>query len=441
MKRIFTILFLLTAACALFAGCSMSTVDSLYCLPKRSEEHNDLQAAIDAAMVNLEYSAPRAGENQQTVQAADLDGDGVEEYLLFAKGTGEKPLQILIFQWTEDGCFLAETIESYGTSFEQVEYVYVDDQPGCEMVIGRQLSDQVVRSVTVYTFANGQAEQLMTGNYTRFLTCDLDGDQRDELLILRPGESEEHNGIAEYFSYSNGEMERSTEAPMSESADKLKRIMASKLADGSPAVYVASAVDEDSIITDVFSIVDGKFTNVSLSNESGTSVKTLRNYFIYADDIDEDGIMELPALITMTSSGTEERTVDNRYLIRWYAMMPNGDEVDKMYTYHNFGGGWFICLDGTWASRLNVVQEAGEYSFWLWDEHFSKSEKLMTIYAFTGQDREELAVTENRFLLYRGDAVVYAAALEVKAANYDIAREKIINSFHLIHQDWKTGET
>lgn len=290
----------------------MSTVDSLYCLPKRSEEHNDLQAAIDAAMVNLEYSAPRAGENQQTVQAADLDGDGVEEYLLFAKGNGEKPLQILIFQWAEDAYFLAETIESYGTSFEQVEYVYVDDQPGCEMVIGRQLSDQVVRSVTVYTFANGQAEQLMTGNYTRFLTCDLDGDQRDELLILRPGESEEHNGIAEYFSYSNGEMERSTEAPMSESADKLKRIMASKLADGSPAVYVASTVDEDSIITDVFSIVNGKFTNVSLSNESGTSVKTLRNYFIYADDIDEDGIMELPALITMTSSGTEERTVDNR---------------------------------------------------------------------------------------------------------------------------------
>lgn len=69
------------------------------------------------------------------------------------------------------------------------------------------------------------------------------------------------------------------------------------------------------------------------------------------------------------------------------------------------------------------------------------AEKLMTIYAFTGQDREEQAVSENRFLLYRSDTVVYAAELEISAANYEMAREKLTQGFQLIHQEWKTGET
>jgi hypothetical protein len=49
-------------------------------------------------MAGLSYCAPSAGEHQQTVQITDLDGDGVDEYLLFAKDEVNQSLQILIFQ-------------------------------------------------------------------------------------------------------------------------------------------------------------------------------------------------------------------------------------------------------------------------------------------------------------------------------------------------------
>lgn len=432
-------LAVILAALCLLAGCTMRTVDEMYCLPKRPESYNDLQSAIDGAMTGLEYCAPLSGENQQTVQMADLDGDGIREYLLFAKSGSEMPLQILIFTQTDDDYVHTDTVECHGSAFEVVEYVQMDGTGGMELVVGRQLSGEVLRSVSVYTFLEGHLEQVMTTNYAKILTCDLDDDALTELMVLRPGQTEADSGVAELYSMATGTVERSNEASISGPTDKLKRIITGRLHGGTPAVFVGSSVAESAIITDVYAMVHGVFTNVSLSNESGTSVQTLRNYYVYADDIDGDGEVELPDLITMESLESG-RSGDRQYIIRWYAMGVDGTEVDKMYTYHNFVGGWYLRLDGAWASRITVVQEGIAYKFYLWDTQYAQAELIFTVHAFSGQDREQLAVEQNRFVLYKSESTVYAAHLEVASGAVSITQEDLISGFHLIRMDWKTGE-
>ena len=137
-KRIMPVVVLILTA-LLLAGCTPLTVAEMYAIPKRSEEYAHLQSAIDMAMAGLSFSAPVSGENQQIVQMADLDGDGVDEYLVFAKGNTEKPLQILIFTQTEDGkCQISTVIESNGTAFERVEYVDPADSNANVQRKGRQ---------------------------------------------------------------------------------------------------------------------------------------------------------------------------------------------------------------------------------------------------------------------------------------------------------------
>ena len=431
---------LLALAVLLLTGCSLKTVEQMYALPKRSESYNNLQAAIDGAMVDLEYSAPLAGENQQTVQMADLDGDGMEEFLLFAKGGQERPMKILIFRAQEDTYVHADTVSCNGSTFDLVEYVEMDGAPGVEIVVGRQLSDQVIRSASVYSFATGEAEQLLAVNYTKFLSADMDSDGLTELLVLRPGQTETDNGIATLYGMEDGTMERANEVNMSQPADKLKRIILGQLQDGVPAVYVASAVGDTAIVTDIYAVVDGLFANVSYSNESGTSVQTLRNYYVYADDIDNDAVVELPYLITMKPVG-EARTTDRHHLIRWFSMATDGTEVDKLYTYHNFVGGWYVQLGGRWASRVSVISAGNQYEFYVWDAEYAAAEKIMTIYALTGQNREEQAVVDEKFVLYRTDSTVYAATLCEAAQSLELSRDSVVYSFRMIQQDWKTGET
>lgn len=438
MKGKKIIVWLLLVVTILLTGCNMRTIDQMYCLPKRSEAYLNLQSAMDSTMDGLEYHAPISGDNQQPVQMTDLDGDGHMECLVFARGSGEKPLKILIFTPVDDEYVLVDTLEGNGTAFDQVQYVRFSGNRGYDLVVGRQVSDQVVRPVSVYTMVDGKMEQLFTTQYSRFVTTDLDENGRNELLILRPGEDPAQNGVAELYSMQHGIVERSQEVTMSEPADRIKRIMINKLNDGPAAVYVASDVDGSAIITDVYALLDGAFTNVSLSNESGTSVQTLRNYYVYADDIDQDGVLELPDLIALPNLGNN--AYENQHLIRWYAMNRDGSEMNKLYTYHSFTGGWFLELPDEIAAKVNVIQFGNSYEFSVTDDQGTTA-KLMTLYVFTGQEREEQAVADNRFVLYRNESTVFAAHLEVASAAYNITQDSTKNAFHLITQDLVNGET
>lgn len=426
-KRIFALL--LAATLLLLGGCSMRTADQMYALPKRSRQQDALQTQIDTAMKDMAYCAPLTGENRQTVQKADLNGDGIQEYLVFAKAANERPLRIHIFSQQGDKMQLWDTVESNGTAFELVEYVDMDDVPGVELVVGCQLSDQLMRSVSVYHFPKGKAQRLMTTNYNKFLTIDLDGDSFKELFVLRPGQTETDNAVAELYGMENGSIQRSNEVNMSTPPDKLKRILSGRLDDGVTAVYAAAAVDDTTLVTDVFVMLNGSLLNVSIPG------RTARNYYVYAEDIDSDGVVELPSLIPMLTFG-ESHSQERHDLIRWYSLQSNGSETDKMYTYHNFVDGWYLQLQPDWANRLTVIAQGNQHEFYLWNYSFDAVQKLMTLTVLTGQDREEESTAEGRIVLLKTDTAIYAANLESDSETFGITEENVLSRFHLIQQDW-----
>ena len=65
------------------SGCVFSSVEEMYALPKSSEAYVNLQAKINTEKGNAEYIAPLSGENRQTIQLVDVDGDGVQEAVAF----------------------------------------------------------------------------------------------------------------------------------------------------------------------------------------------------------------------------------------------------------------------------------------------------------------------------------------------------------------------
>lgn len=81
----------LAALLTLLSGCMLKTVDQMYCLPRRSEEYHNLQAAMDQVMSGLEYCAPLQGENQQTVQMVGPDRGRSVGSSGICQGSGRAP--------------------------------------------------------------------------------------------------------------------------------------------------------------------------------------------------------------------------------------------------------------------------------------------------------------------------------------------------------------
>lgn len=418
-------------ACLLLSGCAMKTVDEMYCLPRRSEAYQELQRVLDAELQNMEYCAPLSGMNQQPVQAADVDGDGVSEFLVFAKASGERPLRILVIERQDQTFTLTDTLQFSGTAFDQVEYMAMDDRSGVELVVGIQLSNQLLRSVSAYTFTDGKGEKLLDVNYTNFLAVDLDRDNRGELFVLYPGQTEESPGFVALYEVEKGVVERSLEVKLSAPVSRLQRVITGELAGGETAVFVASALEDTVLVTDVYAMRGGVLTNISLSNESGTSVSTIRNHFVYAQDIDEDGQLELPALIPMKTMS--ERNTQSEDLIRWYSLTITGEEVDKLYTYHNFVNGWYLVLDSTWAQQVTVTQDSTSYSFYLWDLAKENAIRVLEVEMLYTQDEISEAMENGSILLYQGESSAYVGTLTSDAAQFGLTQEWLRGSFHLIY--------
>ena len=437
MKRKILLPAALMLLALLLTGCSMRTVEEMYALPKRSEEYSQLQAAIDYAMHGIDYSAPISGEHQQTVQTADLDGDGVDEYLVFASGSWESPLQVLIFKQAEDGsCDLVDIIECNGTAFERVEYVPFNDKPGLDIVLGCQVSDQVLRSVSVYSLEEGSIQQLLLVGYSKFLTCDMDGNGKNELMVLRPGEMESEPAVAVSYASRDGQIQRSEEVVLSSTTSQIRRVATGNLVSGERAVFVSSSGEKGKVPIDILIMRREVLTKISALDPENS---TLRDLCADPQDIDEDGVMELPTRLPILPVSVW-RNDNEQSLLRWFALDAEGGETDKLLTFHNFRQGWYLRLDNSWSQYISVVQGDDVFTFYMWNEDFSEALALFSIFTFTGSSRNEEVGIDGRFLLHGTDSVVYAAKLEADAAAYAVTRSTITEAFRLIRSDRRLNE-
>ena len=403
---------LLTGCLMLLTGCFSLGSDDFYALPKRSEKYSDLEKAVVRAMGDGEYSAPVSGSNRQAVQEVDLDGDGNAEALVFCKMmSAEHPLKLLILKQTSDNYRLISILEGDGTAFDSVQYAQIDGVPGMEILLSRRIGEQVQQYLTVYRVSNNTAAELMSSRYSACAVTDMDSDGLSDVFVLLSN-ADGPMAYADLYRYRDGAMQKDTEASLSTSAESVKRILTGKVAEDVPAIYVASAFDESHLITDVFALRRDVFTNITQNAESGQSSQTVRNYYVYGSDIDNDGVIEIPSTIPLAELPGDESST-GQYRIVWYSLTVDGERTEKMCTYHNFEEGWFFFLPDAWretltVSKVSVGEDQSGTRFYSLSEDGSLK-PLLTVAAFTGEDAAQRIQNAGFSLMVNRGDVSYAA--------------------------------
>ncbi len=440
MKRLVCFLVILTIGLSL-GGCFLDPAESLYAVPKQSASFYNLQNAIEAVMgSSASYCPPVSGENQQPVQMADLDGDQEDEAIVFIKKGSDNLLCLCVFDKKDDSYSLLAKIEGVGNAFDEVQYVQFDGEGGDEIVVGRQLSGDVTQVLSVLTVQDGTLVELINTPYYKYTTVDLDSDGlRDVLLLHQEGDAE--NGVAIYYHWADGQAVRELEANLSAPVSAVKRRITGKMCQGVPAVFVASAYGEGKIVTDVFGLRHGRFVNLTLSEETDTQVQTVREYYVYSSDIDGDDLIELPRLLPMQAIEGDESS-NNQSLISWYNILLNGQEKEKILTYHNYSDGWYLTIPKEWSENLAVRSftafgSARGYCF-------MDAKQGTTIFSIASVTKERANSTARQSgwteLTSKGE-ISYVCLLGEAASEYGLDIATLRRMFRLIQIDWNTGET
>ncbi len=424
MRKIIRCLAVCLCAALLLSGCDMRTVDQLYCLPQRPETDMDLQKVIDRNMSGLSYAVPAYGENRQVTQKVDLDGDGVEECLVFAKDDSEKSLKILIFCQLASGYELMDTIEGQGMAYDFVSYAQMDGHPGMEIIVGRQLSKELGKSLAVYRFSSEISRQLLTVGYSKMVAGDLDGDGLGELVLLGSGEAEDAPGVLSLYRLQDGKIQRTAALDLYGPIQNVERAVIGRLQGGQPAVFITADTAEETLVTDVFAMQKGTITGIYRSEP----LQSLSSFFVYPEDVDADGVMEIPALVPMKGS--------RQYFVHWYSVDTDGNKNTKLYTYMQMAQGWYLTIDGTWLTDLTAAASENSTAF----HQLSTGQHLLTVYALTDSDREIVAEEEGYLILFKTDTVIYAAQLSPGAADYGITEESLKLQFHTLRTQLNTDE-
>lgn len=440
--KYFALTGLLAGVLLLLSGCFMRGTDGLYSVPKRSNAYLSLQEEVEAAIGDGDYCAPISGENRQAIQQADLDGDGKEEYIVYARTGKEKPLKIFIFQRSGQGYTLLHTVEGEGGSFDSVYYAQIDGAPGQELIVGRRVGDQVPQALSVYTFQHGEVGELVSTNYTGFCSCDVDQDGLTDLFSVR-ADTEQRNAIAELYRFHDGALSRDNEVSLSVPAENYKRTAIGSLTDGTPAFFVAGSYDENNIITDVVTLANGVLRNITLSDESGVSTSTVRSYYVYSADIDGDGIMEVPNTVLLSSVDWDAQT-ENQYLIIWSAVRPDGRRVEKLRTYHNYADGWYLTLPAKWTNQLMVSRRmqgiSMGYVFYQLQPD-GRAERFLSIYAVSGEDAASGTDPSQGVVLGTWNGISYVAFADSGGLASGVSAEKLQTMFHSIATEQGTAES
>lgn len=406
-------------------GCFTQPLGDLYALPKQAEDYYNLQQAIDAVMQNASYAAPITGDNRQAVQLRDLDDDGKNEAILFSRTEGEHPLKIYIFH--RDGNLFSQIacLEGDGISFDCVQYVQLDGKGGPELLVGRQLSDEVLQTLNVYTISPDGATELLYANYSEFFTADLTENGNGELLLFRM-ESQERNGLVEMYSWQDDALRCTQHAELSVSAESIRRIVSGKLDGGASAVFVTSLLDESSFITDVFTIRGGKLTNLAKRCEE-EDLFTVQQEAIFASDIDSDGKIELPKALRQGGQNTS--------LIQWCSLSEEAKTEVKLLTCQNSYDRWYIELLQRWQKDLligeHTVDGLGRTTVFS-IRTASGTRELFTVFALTGEERNTQAQADGRFLLGSKTDVTFAASIGEAGMKDNLNAEDLQAWFHLI---------
>ena len=457
--RFFKIAFL-AVCCLLLSACSsfQPNLTDLMQSPKLTEEQAEIYEALtnaaDVSDVQLKY--PKSGDYRSAFVMFDLDADGEDEALVFYNmPSWGGNVRIMVLDHQQDEWVSVYDAVGEGTDVTEVDFQVLTASGRHCVLIGWEQGTSENTSISVYDYTGGQLRVLYESEYSQMLIEDLDQDGTKEIL-LGIFKASSKTGAIRLINDTEDGLQSASRIVMDSTITGFLGIEIGWLAQDQIAVFVDAYTSSTQIVTEIMVYTDdGKLRSLS-SHYGGLDRPLLREVPVRCEDINGDGILEIP--VSLVEYSEEEREEDNRKNLLQYLYLSNPEELERLgeadsaensqagsvtFTFSPVWTG-FVNLDygfrfqfpEEWIGQVNVVKESdrNEWVFTLRTEA-AEPPALLRIRVY-GQD-EPRDVFDN--LVYeqlekRGVYEYYAAPVKSSAVpeQMQLSMEEIRERFSIV---------
>ena len=457
--RFFKIAFL-AVCCLLLSACSsfQPNLTDLMQSPKLTEEQAEIYEALtnaaDVSDVQLKY--PKSGDYRSAFVMFDLDADGEDEALVFYNmPSWGGNVRIMVLDHQQDEWVSVYDAVGEGTDVMEVDFQVLTASGRHCVLIGWEQGTSENTSISVYDYTGGQLRVLYESEYSQMLIEDLDQDGTKEIL-LGIFKASSKTGAIRLINDTEDGLQSASRVVMDSTITGFLGIEIGWLAQNQIAVFVDAYTSSTQIVTEIMVYTDdGKLRSLS-SHYGGLDRPLLREVPVRCEDINGDGILEIP--VSLVEYSEEEREEDNRKNLLQYLYLSNPEELERLgeadsaensqagsvtFTFSPVWTG-FVNLDygfrfqfpEEWIGQVNVVKESdrNEWVFTLRTEA-AEPPALLRIRVY-GQD-EPRDVFDN--LVYeqlekRGVYEYYAAPVRSSAVpeQMQLSMEEIRERFSIV---------
>ncbi len=117
-------------------------------------------------------------------------------------------------------------------------------------------SSSDVQGLAIYPLSPGTSESLLTTGYSRYANLDMNGDGKQELLIICS--DEESTARVDYYDWDDGALHAKSSLRLSASVAELSRLTAWTLTGGENALFVTGVTGDNLTVTDVLALKGGR---------------------------------------------------------------------------------------------------------------------------------------------------------------------------------------
>lgn len=315
-----------------FCGCDFFTTDTAELLspPALSDDLKEISDIIKvSAKKSYTLKYPQSGEYRSAVVQKDINGDGLLEAFAFysVKDGDVETMNINAVVKDNDGWKSVGSQAIVASGVHRVEFCDLDNDGVSEILVGWQIYGTSEMQLAVYSFKDNVLTQRILKKYTHFITCNLDDNKTNEVLIIDMDTVNSQN-TASLYGMSEQGIVLLGKCQLDSKVESFGHPVVSELSSGKNAVYIDS-VKGIGAITEVLIFENDTLLNPLIDEQTKETFSTLRSASFLAQDFNKDGILEIPIQLNVPSVSNSE-VAEKLYLTNWCSF--NGEILTTQVT-------------------------------------------------------------------------------------------------------------